>query len=129
MSKDTILSLLRTVLMASAAFLIGKNLFGNAIDASFAQQIVGGILAVITLVWSFADKTSTLEAFQSTIRNCIIFIGGLLIAAGKFKNEYLEICLGLFSILGPAIYSYLSRTKTEGISNGTIKIKDLKGGN
>ncbi|MBC7509390.1 MAG: hypothetical protein H7320_11690 [Ferruginibacter sp.] len=128
MSKDSTLSILRTLLMAVAAFLIGKNLFGNAIDASIAEQLGGAFLAIVTLIWSFVDKTSTLEGFQSTVKGFIVFGGGLAIAAGKLRQEALEVILGLLSILGPMLYSYLSRLKTRGLSNGTIKIETLKGG-
>ncbi|MFC4261916.1 hypothetical protein ACFOWM_03435 [Ferruginibacter yonginensis] len=127
MSKDTTLSLLRTLLMALGAYLIGKNLFGNVIDTSLWEQCIGYTLALITMVWSFVDKTSTLEGFQSTIRSTFVFVGGLLIAAGKLKDQSLDIILGLLNVFGPLIYSYLSRLKTKGLSNGTIKIDNLKG--
>ena len=41
MNKDTVLSLVRTLLTSVGMFLLGKNLLGSPIDPSTWQMIVG----------------------------------------------------------------------------------------
>ena len=128
MSKETVFSLIRTLLMFCGAFLIGHNLFGQFIDSSMLEEILGSVMAIIGLIWSIVDKTSTIEALQSTLMNVMKFFGGLLVASGKISGETLVHVMGFVAVLAPMLYQYLSKKKTKGLANGTIELHTLKGG-
>lgn len=128
MNTQALFSVLRTILIAFGAFLIGKNFFGSVLDASIWEQLVGAVLSIGTMVYSFIKRESTIEGFQTTIRGVLVFIGGLLVTAGKITGATLETVLGIFTIIGPHLYGWLSRKKTEGLVNGTVRLETLKGG-
>lgn len=121
MNKQVLLSLLRTVLTAFGAFLIGKNIFGNPVDDVLWQSIVGGILAAISIVWGFVDKSNTLDALQSGLRSIIVVFGGLLVASGKITDKVLESISGIVAAVIPFLYSILSKQKTDQIAEGKLK--------
>lgn len=126
MSKETILSLLRTLLSLGAAFLVGKNLFGTPIDNETWQVVVGIIVGLGSAAWGIFDKTATTEMLQSSIRSVLIFIGGLLIARGKWSAENLNMWLGVITALGPFINSWLNRRKAQRLTEGTLTPTELK---
>lgn len=118
--------IVRTLLSAFGAFLVGKNLFGHAVDQSYLQEIIGVIMGVISVVWSVVDKTATVEMVQGGIRQLITFIGGLLVGAGKVTGETLQAILGIVTAIGPFIQGYLERTKNNQLDTGKITIEHLK---
>ena len=64
MEKDRISSIIRYVLSAIGAWLLGRQLFGLPVDEALWEGIAGAIMTVVSIVWGFADKTVTLEGFQ-----------------------------------------------------------------
>ena len=128
MNTQALFSVLRTLLIAFGAFLIGKNFFGSVLDASIWEQLVGAVISVGTMIYAFIKRESTIEGFQATIRGVLVFIGGLLVTSGKITGALLEAILGVLTILGPMLYAWLSRKKTEGLANGTVRLETLKGG-
>ena len=126
MNKDTILSLIRTLLTSVGMFLLGKNLLGSPIDPSTWQMIVGVTMSAASVAWGILDKSIAIEMVQSFIRSAIIGFGGLLVAKGSLSPEKLESILGIAMALLPLLYSILSRKKTAGIEDGTIKLSTLK---
>lgn len=121
MSKAVILSLIRTVLTAFGAFLLGKNIFGAPLDDVLWQSIIGAIIALASIIWGFVDKTNTIDAVQSGLRSVIVVFGGLLVASGKISDKVLESVLGVASAIIPFLYSILSKTKTDMIAAGALK--------
>jgi hypothetical protein len=67
MTKDTIFSLLRSALTIVGSILLGKNIFGTAVDNSVIEAVIGGALFVGSVVWGIADKTATIEMLQSAL--------------------------------------------------------------
>jgi hypothetical protein len=126
MNKDTVLSLVRTLLTSVGMFLLGKNLLGSPIDPSTWQMIVGVTMSGASVAWGILDKSIAIEMVQSFIRSAIIGFGGLLVAKGSLSPEKLESILGIAMALLPLLYSILSRKKTAGIEDGTIKLSTLK---
>lgn len=120
MSQQVWLSLLRTVLTAFGAFLIGKNIFGAPVDDVLWQSIVGAILAVVSIIWGFKSKTNTLESLQSGLRSVIVVFGGLFVASGKISSGTLESIAGFVLAALPFVYSILSKNKTAMIASGTL---------
>lgn len=128
MSKEIWWSLLRTVLTALGAFLIGKNIWGQPIDNELWQSIIGVIMAVGSIIWGFFDKSNTLEAVQSALRSVFVVVGGLLIASGKVSAGTLESISGVILAVLPFVYRLLSKQKTDMIAAGTLKPEtDIKG--
>lgn len=126
MNKETVFTLIRTLLTSVGVFLIGKNFLGSPIDQSLWQMLVGLIMAAISVVWGIMDKTIGLEMLQSFIRSVIVGLGGLLVAKGSVSPEKLESILGIVLAVLPLIYSILSRKKSDGIADGSIAAFELK---
>lgn len=126
MNKETVFTLIRTLLTSVGVFLIGKNFLGSPIDQSVWQMLVGLIMAAISVAWGIMDKTIGLEMLQSFIRSVIVGLGGLLVAKGSVSPEKLESILGIVLAVLPLIYSILSRKKSDGIADGSIAAFELK---
>jgi hypothetical protein len=126
MNKETVFTLIRTLLTSVGVFLIGKNFIGSPIDQSVWQMLVGIIMAGVSVVWGILDKTIGLEMLQSFIRSVIVGLGGLLVAKGSMTPEKLESILGIVLAVLPLIYSILSRKKSDGINEGSIAPFELK---
>jgi hypothetical protein len=126
MNKETVFTLIRTLLTSVGVFLIGKNFMGSPIDQSVWQMLVGVIMAGVSVVWGIMDKTIGIEMLQSFIRSAIVGLGGLLVAKGSLSPEKLESILGIVLAVLPLVYSILSRKKSDGIAEGSIAPFELK---
>lgn len=120
MNKDVFLSLLRTVLTAGGAWMVGHNILTTTIDTSLWQEIVGAIILVGSTIWGVIDKTTTIEAIQSAIRSILAVGGGILVAAGKISGDKLEAIGGMIIPILTFIYSYSSKKKNEMIADGKL---------
>jgi hypothetical protein len=126
MNKETVFTLIRTLLTSVGVFLIGKNFLGAPIDQSVWQMLVGIIMSATSVIWGVMDKTIGLEMLQSFIRSAIVGLGGLLVAKGSLSPEKLESILGIVLAILPLVYSILSRKKSDGIAEGSIAPFELK---
>jgi hypothetical protein len=126
MQKETLFSLIRTVLMAVGAFFIGKNLLGSAIDSSTLEVIVGSTMSLISIVWGIVSKELGIEMVQSALRSILTGIGGLFVAAGKLSGDTLNAIIGLIAAIAPLLQSILARKKSSGIVQGKIDPAQLK---
>jgi hypothetical protein len=126
MNKETIYTVLRTLLTSVGVFLIGKNFMGSAIDQSMWQMLVGLAMSAFSVAWGIWDKTLGIEMLQSFIRSLIVGLGGLLVAKGSISPEKLESILGIVLAVLPLVYSIISRKKSDGIADGTIAPFELK---
>ena len=126
MNKETVFTLIRTLLTSVGVFLIGKNFLGAPIDQSVWQMLVGIIMSATSVIWGVMDKTIGLEMLQSFIRSAIVGLGGLLVAKGSLSPEKLESILGIVLAILPLLYSILSRKKSDGIAEGSIAPFELK---
>jgi len=126
MNKETVFTLIRTLLTSVGVFLIGKNFMGSSIDQSIWQMLVGIIMAGVSVVWGILDKTVGLEMLQSFIRSLIVGLGGLLVARGTMTPEKVESILGIALAVLPLVYSILSRKKSDAIVEGSIAPFELK---
>lgn len=127
MNKETIFSVVRTLLSAFGSFLIGKNIAGTTVDMVVWEMWVGGFMGAASLAWSIFDKTATIEMFQSGIRNFLILIGGFLVGWGKLAQGTWDAIMGIIVILLPFIYSQLSKQKSIDIATGKLGLRDLSG--
>ena len=126
MNKETVFTLIRTLLTSVGVFLIGKNFLGSPIDQSVWQMLVGVIMAGVSVVWGIMDKTIGLEMLQSFIRSAIVGLGGLLVAKGSLSPEKLESILGIALAVLPLLYSILSKKKSGELNDGAIDPNALK---
>ena len=124
MNKDTLLSLVRTLLTLAGTYIIGHNLFGKPIDADAWQEVGGALLTVFGVGWGILDKSATAEMIESAIRSVVISIGGLLVAAGKLSGETLQAILGLVAVVATAIQSHTSKVKVKQIASGQLSVTD-----
>lgn len=126
MNKETVFTLIRTLLTSFGVFLIGKNFLGQTIDQSIWQMLIGIAMSAFSVVWGMYDKTLGLEMLQSFIRSAFVGIGGLLVAKGSLTLEKLESILGIVLAFLPLFYSILSKKKSTELANGTIEPNALK---
>jgi uncharacterized membrane protein len=126
MNKETVFTLIRTLLTSFGVFLIGKNFLGQSIDQSLWQMLVGIAMSAFSVVWGMYDKTLGLEMLQSFIRSAIIGLGGLLVAKGSLSPEKLESILGIALAVLPLVYSIISKKKSTELAEGYIEPSALK---
>lgn len=126
MNKETVYTILRTLLTSAGVFLIGKNFLGSPIDQSLWQMLVGIVMSAFSVVWGMYDKTLGIEMLQSFIRSTIVGLGGLLVAKGSISPEKLESVLGIALAILPLIYSILSKKKSGELADGYIEPNALK---
>jgi hypothetical protein len=126
MNKETVFTLIRTLLTSFGVFLIGKNFLGQAIDQSLWQMLVGLAMSAFSVAWGVWDKTLGIEMLQSFIRSAIVGVGGLLVAKGSISPEKLESILGIALAVLPLVYSILSKKKSGEIAQGYIEPNTLK---
>lgn len=124
MTKETALSLLRTLLTLAGTYIIGHNLFGKPIDSNVWQEIGGAALTAVGVGWGVSDKTATVEMVQSAVRSVLITFGGLLVAAGKLSGQSLEAIIGVGAVVVTAIQSHTSKVKIKQISSGQLIVTD-----
>lgn len=120
MTKDTILSILRSVLTLVGSYAIGHAIFGIPITTSTWDVVIGSVLTLGSTVWGIIDKSASIEMIQSGLRSVFISIGGVLSAAGVVSGEVVNQILGLITALTPILQSYLSKLKVQQISNGVV---------
>lgn len=126
MNKQLFFTLLKTLLTFGGSYLVGHNLFGASVDNSTLEVLVGAAMAVGSTVWSFFDKTYTIESLQAVVRQVILVIGGLLVSSGRVKDETVKQIEGLALVLIPFLQSILSKKKAEQIQTGEIEVKSLR---
>lgn len=126
MTKEQIISIIRTLLTGIGAFFIGKSLFGVSISDNLVSLIGGGVAVLGSFIWSIVDKSLALEGFQAAIKQVITAIGGILAALGKSTESFESISGALLPVI-TLIYTFLSQKKSAQIANGSIAIQDLKG--
>lgn len=124
--KSKLLSILPSVLTIAGTFLLGKNLFGTAIDESLWQELTGSALALVGIVVSIFDHTATEEMIQAGLRRSIEVVGALLVSSGKASQNTIQLLLSLVATLVPVVYGYFSRKKTRNLARGNLSVEDLK---
>ncbi len=120
MSKDTVLSLLRTLLTVAGSYILAHNLFGPVVNQDGITQAGGAIIALVGAVWGYFDKSTSIEGLQSAVRSVFQIVGGFLVASGKLSGQSLDTILGFITSLGPVLQSYTSRLKVKQLDQGKI---------
>lgn len=124
-TKTEIFAIIRSVLSAVGAYLLGINVFGIKVDASVWQEVVGGAMAFAGIAFSVLDKSLTVEMIAAFIRQTITVGGGLLVAAGKIRGEVVVSLLAVIPLIAPYVQGILLRIKVAGLQSGKINPFDL----
>lgn len=127
MNQSNFLSILRYVLTAIGAYLVGKNFLGTPLDNDTVQGIIGALVSLSSIIWGIVDKSATVEQVQSGLRSVVSFFGMMLVGANIIKDEILESTLGVISVIVPMIYSQVSRKKNNDVVKGDIPAEKLSG--
>lgn len=125
MNKETWATLVRTLLTSIGAFLIGKTLFGDPIVSGTIDVLVGAGMSLFSIVWGIVTKEIGIEMIQSAIRQILISVGGLLVAANKISAEKIEAVSGILLVVSTLLYSVLSRKKSDAIVSGKLNTEKL----
>ncbi len=120
LSKENIFSTIRAVLIFAGTFVIGHNLFGNAIDSSTWQIIAASVVSAGMFVWGMVTKDTPVEGMESFLRSFLQGIGGLLVSAGRITGDMLNAILGIVTALAPLLQSFAAKAKTAQVVAGTI---------
>jgi hypothetical protein len=126
MTQERVFSLIRNILTIVGGFLLGKMIFGTAIDANLWEGIIGVVMSLVGTIWSIADKTATIEKIQGTVRHIVSILGGILVSSGKLSAEQLELWAGVILALIPVFQGWLSRKKVQQLQQGHISPDQLK---
>lgn len=127
MDKERVSSIIRYLLSALGAYLIGHQLWGTTVTPEIWQEWLGAVVAIISVVWGFVDKTVTLEAFQGALRQVIAIAGGLAVAKGLITAETFTTITGFVLSFSAWIYSFLSRQKSVQLARGQLSVAQLSG--
>jgi len=120
MALQNALSAIRALLILVGSYVVGKNVFGHAIDSSTWQIIAGSVVTVASTIWGIVTKTANVEGVESAVRSVITSIGGLLASAGVISGDNLNAILGLVTALAPFLQSVLSKSKNQQMASGAI---------
>lgn len=123
-TKETILSVLRTVLTFAGTYFVGQKIFNHTLDQNTWQLFLSAFVALASSVWGFFDKSVTLEQAESALRSLFIIVGGFLVSAGVTNQDTLNSIWGLIISLIPIIQSIISKQKMKQIQSGKILPSD-----
>lgn len=127
MSKETVLSIARSLLNAVGSYLIGKSFLGTTVDNNLWLGIAGAIVTAGAIIWGIIDKTVTTEMLSSGLRSIIVTFGTILVGSGIVKNEVLESALAIVSIIFPTALSQAAKVENKNVATGKYPIADLSG--
>lgn len=117
--KDRVLGFVRTILGALGFFFIGKNFFGQPLDENTFMGVVGVLLSLAMLVWSIADKTLSLEKWESAVGQVVLWVGGFIVSRGWLTNEqWLEIA-GIAIVALKYLGGLITRKKAQALADPT----------
>lgn len=120
MSKESVYSLVRSVLTFLGSYVIGNAIFGIAVTSTVWDVVIGSSVTIISTVWGIADKTATIDSVSSAIRSVFIAIGGIFVAAGKISQSTINQILGVMTAALPVIQSWISRSVVKQIATGSL---------
>lgn len=126
MNANNLGSIIRAILAAAAAFVIGHKLFNTDITDQLWPSIVAGVVAIGTLVWGIATKSATIEAWESGVRFLVSGVAGILVSYGIINQAQAIAVIGAVVTLIPIIQSMLSKQKSTLIATNQLQIGALK---
>jgi len=126
MTRQTLETITRSILMSIGTFMIGKNLLGSEINPDIWEMVVGSVMSAMAIIWGVLDKNLSIEMLQSFIRSMFVGFGGLLVAKGDLSAESLESYLGIAMAILTIVYSISSRKKNNLLVDGELRPEDLK---
>jgi len=118
-------SLIRALLSALGAFLIGHAIWKTPITTSFWDDFTGIVIAVGSLIWGIKSKTATVEMLEATAKSVITFAGGLFVTAGVLSSDQLVTIVAFGSMLAGYVFSAASKKKVQIIANNPNKVAQL----
>lgn len=127
MNKETLYSLIRSVLTLAGAFLIGGGLtfFGVEINNAFWDEATGVVLTGFSVYWSIKTRAVNIEILETSVRQILTFVLGILVARQVLTPEK-SMAIILFAVgLLPTVLSWISKKKTEELKEGKIQPQQL----
>lgn len=124
MSKDQLLSIVRSALVVIGMFIVGHTVAGHTVDSTIWETIggaTGAVMAVLGAVLGIKDKSTGPEQWASLLRSLILGIGGIGVSWGLYTDQKFQAISGLLLSLIPVILSQLNRTTVKQIETGEVK--------
>ena len=119
-------SAIRTLAVLLGSYFIGKNFLGLPIDSVLWGKIVGVVLVIGGVAWSFLDKKLTQEIWQAAARHVITFAGGILLAKGILTDQMWQAIIGVLGAIAPWIQSAASISLNKRIKADPTLIDNLR---
>lgn len=127
MTKESLLSSLRALLILVGTYLVGHSIFGHTVTEDIWTVIISSVVTVASTIWGIATKTATIEGIESAVRSVVTGIGGILASAGVLSGDNLNAILGFITAVLPTFQSSLSRSKNKQIATGKVEVSSTTG--
>lgn len=126
MNSNNLGSIIRAVLTALAAFVIGHKVFNTDITEQLWPSIVAGVVAIASLVWGIATKSATIEAWESGIRFVVSGVSGVLVSYGIINAAQAIAVIGAVVAIVPIIQSAQAKQKSTLLATNQLQVGSLK---
>lgn len=121
MTKDVVLSLLRSVLTFAGFFLLGRSLMGHVLDAGTIETVAGVVLGAAGTILGIKDKSTGVEQWASLARSILIGLGGIGVSWGLVTANTLAAISAFVTAVLPVILSQLNKVTVAQIHEGQVK--------
>lgn len=128
MNKQFVITLVRTIMTAFSAYVIGRNFLGNPVTSIWWEEAIAVVVTVISVAWGLWDKSTKLEGLQSGLRQVFAFAGGIIYAKGSMEPGIWQQVTGIVIDLATLIYSMTSKEKNAGIVAGKFTVVETNKG-
>lgn len=105
MKKEQVISLVRHLLSVLGGLALAYGLANSELIAN----VSGVVLGLTALIWSFKEKTATIEQIGGVVRQTLTFIGGFLVLKGILTPGKVEATIGGIIALLPVILGQLDK--------------------
>lgn len=119
-TKETGLSVLRTLLTFAGFFLMGHHFLGHTVDSNIWDLLGGAASALLGTVWGIFDKSTGIEQIQSLVRSLFSAFSGVAAAWGLLSAQTIAAIGALIAGLLPILQSYTAKVKVVQLASGAL---------
>lgn len=99
--SDQLKNVIQSLLAAIGGFLVMKG-----VNSGLVETGSGVVLGLISVIWAIVGKTATTNSIVLALQQALTFVGGILIADGKWSATQLNTWVGIVTTVVPAILGY-----------------------
>ena len=114
--------IVRALLNAFGSFLIGRVIFGQAVDEHLLTLILGFVMALGAFIWSFVEKDVAVEKREGIWRQLATAILAILAGWGMLNEQQVVQWSALIASLLPILLSLDARNKIRQLKTGRLSL-------